>query len=305
MSSHVTIDLGRGINHKDTVGVGSGSASPPSLPFLRRRKGLVAILILSITLLLFVNRSHLSGAQSSIRWVKDSMRPADAGSAPPSASLPNDFGVGIAQSALGGGGSDGAGTEAFRKLAAEQGYSDAEIQKLAAGTGGSVTQGSRPTSSEQLLLFFHALSNPHYTVPSWERTWRTQLIPLSEKGFVRSLNAVGSSADDVELFKTNRGQWNALHRSKSTVTVFSKSYCPYSRRAKELLNSLGAKYNVIEVDLRTRDAEQTQAALAALSGHHTFPAVFAGDKLLGGFDDIQSMHQLKVLKGVLQGAGAL
>lgn len=68
---------------------------------------------------------------------------------------------------------------------------------------------------------------------------------------------------------------------------------------------MGAKFNVIEVDLRPHDAQSLQAALAALSGHHTFPAIFTRDRLLGGSDDLQTLQSLKVLPGMLRAAGAL
>merc|ERR1712080_254282 len=40
---------------------------------------------------------------------------------------------------------------------------------------------------------------------------------------------------------------NAISQRKNRTVVFSKSYCPYCRRAKQLLESLGEKY-----DLRAR-----------------------------------------------------
>lgn len=78
----------------------------------------------------------------------------------------------------------------------------------------------------------------------------------------------------------------------------------FSKRAKALLNSMNATYTVYEVDLRP-DAHSLQAALAAISGHHTFPTVFAGDKVLGGSDDLANLDRLKILPGLLKGAGAL
>lgn len=68
---------------------------------------------------------------------------------------------------------------------------------------------------------------------------------------------------------------------------------------------MGAKFQVIEVDERPHDAGSLQAALAAVSGHHTFPAVFAGGKLLGGSDDLQTLKELNVLSGMLKASGAL
>lgn len=205
--SHVKIDISRGMEVPGSH-AGSASAAAPSLPFLRRRKGLVLMVILSVMLLLVVNRSHLSDASSSIRWVKDSMRTPSSPTAdshqanqpaPPAAPLPNDFGVGVAQQdATGLGNSANGATDAFRKLAEEQGYSPEEIEKLAAASGPAVPQGP-PTSTERLLLFFHALSNPFYTVPSWEFSWRTQLVPLSEKAFAKSLSQVGGEAGQADV----------------------------------------------------------------------------------------------------------
>lgn len=79
----------------------------------------------------------------------------------------------------------------------------------------------------------------------------------------------------------------------------------FSRQAKELLHSLGANYTIIEVDKRAKDSHALQAALGAISGHRTFPTVFARDRLLGGSDDLQTLSTLHVLPGMLKAAGAL
>ncbi|KAG8687397.1 hypothetical protein FRC11_007297 [Ceratobasidium sp. 423] len=58
------------------------------------------------------------------------------------------------------------------------------------------------------------------------------------------------------------------------VVVFSKTYCPYSKRAKNLLSSLKlepAPY-VVEVDLRS-DSDTVKALLLRLTGHGTFPNI--------------------------------
>lgn len=36
--------------------------------------------------------------------------------------------------------------------------------------------------------------------------------------------------------------------NENGVVVFSKSYCPYCKSSKDLLNKLGAKYEVLELD---------------------------------------------------------
>jgi glutaredoxin 3 len=37
--------------------------------------------------------------------------------------------------------------------------------------------------------------------------------------------------------------------NENGVVVFSKSYCPYCKSSKDLLDKLGAKYEALELDL--------------------------------------------------------
>lgn len=59
-----------------------------------------------------------------------------------------------------------------------------------------------------------------------------------------------------------------MHRQASPLTVFTKSYCPYSRRATNRLRSFGARFDEFVVDLRD-DASGLQSALREVSGHRT------------------------------------
>jgi glutaredoxin len=47
--------------------------------------------------------------------------------------------------------------------------------------------------------------------------------------------------------------------------LFSQSYCPYCRRAKETLAREGAKCDVVELDMR-EDGPAIQGALAKMTG---------------------------------------
>nr|DAD34542.1 TPA_asm: hypothetical protein HUJ06_005182 [Nelumbo nucifera] len=42
--------------------------------------------------------------------------------------------------------------------------------------------------------------------------------------------------------------------SKHPVVVFSKSYCPFCDRVKNLLSQLGANYNAIELDVESESS---------------------------------------------------
>ncbi|KAH7339797.1 thioredoxin-like protein [Rhizoctonia solani] len=88
------------------------------------------------------------------------------------------------------------------------------------------------------------------------------------------------------------------------VVVFSKTYCPYSKRAKNLLSSLNLKPApyVIEVDLRS-DSDTVKALLMRLTGHGTFPNVLVRRKSIGGSDDLAQLHESGELVPLLATAG--
>ncbi|KAI0444178.1 putative glutaredoxin [Xylaria telfairii] len=88
---------------------------------------------------------------------------------------------------------------------------------------------------------------------------------------------------------------------ENAVAVFSKSYCPHCRASKQLLNSLGAKYFLIELD-QVDDGADIQAALHELSGQKTVPNIYIAQKHIGGNSDLQAQSGLKA---TLKGLGAL
>ncbi|KAF7357850.1 Glutaredoxin domain protein [Mycena venus] len=88
------------------------------------------------------------------------------------------------------------------------------------------------------------------------------------------------------------------------LVVFSKSYCRYSKRAKDLLSTydLSPPPKIIEVDLRD-DATQVKSVLTRLTHHGTFPNIILRGKSLGGSDQLQARHSDKSLRRLLEGAG--
>ncbi|EKX36830.1 hypothetical protein GUITHDRAFT_155125 [Guillardia theta CCMP2712] len=90
----------------------------------------------------------------------------------------------------------------------------------------------------------------------------------------------------------------------NAVVVFSKSYCPYCAKAKNVLDSLNAKYEVLELDLRD-DGNAIQDALNNLSGGRSVPRVFVKGKFIGGGDDMVSKKASGELQKILQEAGVL
>ncbi|CAI9112668.1 OLC1v1013141C1 [Oldenlandia corymbosa var. corymbosa] len=92
--------------------------------------------------------------------------------------------------------------------------------------------------------------------------------------------------------------------SSNPVVVFSKTYCGYCKRVKQLLSQLGAAYKVIELDEES-DGTEMQAALAEWTGLRTVPNVFVGGKHIGGCDTVTGKHQMGELVPLLTEAGAI
>ncbi|KAJ5948711.1 Glutaredoxin [Penicillium verhagenii] len=86
------------------------------------------------------------------------------------------------------------------------------------------------------------------------------------------------------------------------VVVFSKSYCPYCKSSKDLLNELGAKYTALELD-EENDGAAIQAALQEISGQRTVPNIFISKVHIGGNSDLQAKKA--ELPALLAAAGAL
>ncbi|KAF8692996.1 hypothetical protein HU200_039365 [Digitaria exilis] len=93
---------------------------------------------------------------------------------------------------------------------------------------------------------------------------------------------------------------NAIYSNR--ITIFSKTYCPYSIRAKRLFRDLKEDPYVVELDLR-EDGRDIQSVLLDLVGRHTVPQVFVNGQHVGGSDDTVNAlanGQLKKLLGKSQ-----
>ncbi|CAI0459773.1 unnamed protein product [Linum tenue] len=76
------------------------------------------------------------------------------------------------------------------------------------------------------------------------------------------------------------------------IVIFSKSYFPFSVRAKRILKKLNEKPFIVELDLRD-DGSQIQDVLLEEVGRRTVPQVFVNGKHIGGSDDLSSSLSLR------------
>ena len=69
------------------------------------------------------------------------------------------------------------------------------------------------------------------------------------------------------------------------VMVFSKSYCPFCHKTKDLLKRSQIAYKAIELD-NEPNGKALQDYLTKKTGQRTVPNVFVGKKHVGGNDDM-------------------
>ncbi|KAI9513104.1 thioredoxin-like protein [Russula earlei] len=88
--------------------------------------------------------------------------------------------------------------------------------------------------------------------------------------------------------------------AENRVVIFSKSHCPYCRRAKDLFATKfpDEQVKVLELDLRD-DGPDVQGHLAQLTNQRSVPNIFINQKHIGGNDDLQALHQKDGVKALL------
>lgn len=71
------------------------------------------------------------------------------------------------------------------------------------------------------------------------------------------------------------------------VKIYVTDYCPYCRRAEELLTQKKIPFDAVDV---TRD-EKTRAWLVQTTGFKTVPQIFIDGKPVGGFDHLSELER--------------
>lgn len=87
--------------------------------------------------------------------------------------------------------------------------------------------------------------------------------------------------------------------SQPAVTVYVSDWCPYCRRAKDLLARKSLTFDEINVD----DEPKFREEMIARSRRGTVPQIFIGEKHVGGCDDLFALEESGELDRLIQGAG--
>jgi glutaredoxin 3 len=86
--------------------------------------------------------------------------------------------------------------------------------------------------------------------------------------------------------------------SRPSVTVYLTDWCPYCRRAKDLLSRKNLAITEINVD----DEPKFREEMIARSNRRTVPQIFIGEKHVGGCDDLFALEESGELDRLIQGA---
>lgn len=72
------------------------------------------------------------------------------------------------------------------------------------------------------------------------------------------------------------------------VKIYTTSYCPFCRRAKDFFASQNVGYEEVDV---TEDSALREKLVELSGGMKTVPQIFIGDTHVGGYTDVMALHQ--------------
>jgi glutaredoxin 3 len=74
----------------------------------------------------------------------------------------------------------------------------------------------------------------------------------------------------------------------SRVRIYTKQQCPFSYKARELLEELGVPYDEIDI---TDDEDRRAEMIEAAGGAKTTPQIFIDGEHIGGLDELVEEHR--------------
>lgn len=83
-----------------------------------------------------------------------------------------------------------------------------------------------------------------------------------------------------------------------TIEIYTKAWCPYCWRVKELLEAKGVEYREISVDYGGEAREQM---IQRAKGRTTVPQIFIREWHVGGCDDLMALERAGGLDKLIGG----
>jgi len=82
----------------------------------------------------------------------------------------------------------------------------------------------------------------------------------------------------------------------TSIEIYTKNYCAYCRRAKELLRIKGVDY----IEYEVTDDPAKEEEMRQRSGRRTVPEIFIDNRLIGGCDELFTLDERGELDPLLQ-----
>ena len=83
--------------------------------------------------------------------------------------------------------------------------------------------------------------------------------------------------------------------AKPKIEMYTKAFCPFCIRAKQLLKSKNAEF----IDIPAAMDRNKRVEMNKRSGRNTFPQIFIDGKHIGGCDDIFALERAGKLDPLL------
>ncbi len=109
---------------------------------------------------------------------------------------------------------------------------------------------------------------------------------LYKKGWIIILMAILCAITFSKVYNVSASktiEQEKLNYSDIKVILYTQSYCPYCKYAKNLLNKHNIKYEAIEIG----DNEALAIKLWRQTGQKTVPYVFLNDEFIGGYTELK------------------
>lgn len=166
-----------------------------------------------------------------------------------------------------------------------------ELASKSAGAGGKSVAGRKMMSDGKVV---------HYASP------KDSDDGVAKVGNVgpQASHALAGDKDETDEDHRVQDALNEILR-KGPIIVFSKSYCPYSKKAKHILQDLyeiSPPPYVVELDLHELGSG-LQATLGRMTGRRTVPNVLINGKSIGGGDDIEALNDEDKLASTVSSLG--
>lgn len=75
-------------------------------------------------------------------------------------------------------------------------------------------------------------------------------------------------------------------QAQPRVVMYATDWCPYCRRARQLLDAKQVAYQEIDVEM----SPEARAEMQRRSGRTSVPQIFVGDVHVGGCDDLHALE---------------